>query len=164
MALDFLNYNIKIISFSEILVPWSQNLWPNRQSPIEPVSAIDLSGGYNLDLMAAKPVFWGAFTEDQSEVIGVVSGFKTSTTYFRSRGIWVSPHHRRKGVGAQLIKAVEAQAQEESCPYIWSMPRQISWPFYKMNGFEIINSVDKFEFGPHYIAVKELKKTPLQKE
>lgn len=146
---------VKEISFEEILPSW-KCLWPNRTSAIEPVSAIDLTGGYDMTLMAAQPYFWGVFSEQDAAPIGVVSGFQTSPQYFRSRGIWVQKEHQNKGLGAILLQAVENKALSLNCSYLWTMPRVTSWSFYRNNNFEILRKVDNFEFGPHYIAVKKL--------
>lgn len=148
---------VKEISFEEITPFWSERLWPQRESPIEPVSAIDLDGRYNMTLMSATPYFWGFFQENMRMPLGVISGFKTSPDHFRSRGIWVSDAVRNQGIGQKLLQAVEAKALTENCGFVWSMPRKISWYFYHKNHFEILKEIDTFEFGPHYLAIKTLK-------
>lgn len=149
---------IKEISFSEISEVWSLYLWPDRKSPIEPVSAITLQGSYDMSLMSSIPFFWGAFADPGSNnLIGVVSGFQTDETHFRSRGIWVHSEYRNQGLGSLLLGQVFKRAEDLKCDHVWTMPRVSAWPFYKKNGFRISSETNEFEFGPHYLAVKKIK-------
>lgn len=149
---------IREISFAEISEIWRSNLWPDRKSVIEPVSAINLQGDYDMSFMSSVPFFWGAFVDENSNSpVGVVSGFQTEPSYFRSRGIWVHPEHRRQGVGSILLEQVFNQATSLKCQYVWTMPRVALWSFYERNGFRVSSKTDKFEFGPHYLAVKHLQ-------
>jgi len=147
---------IEAIDFMTILPIWQQELWPGRESTIEPLSAIDVDSGYNMKLMEAEPFFWGAFSNSR-QLIGVVSGFQTSDTHFRSRGLWVAKDQRNQGLGKQLIQTVEKQAVRRQCHILWTMPRQSSWEFYRRVGFQVLKEISQFEFGPHYIATKKLK-------
>lgn len=148
---------IREISFAEISEVWRTDLWPDRKSAIEPVSAINLRGDYDMSFMSSVPYFWGAFADFNSKSpVGVVSGFQTEPSYFRSRGIWVHPAHRRQGVGSLLLEQVVNQATSLKCQYVWTMPRVSSWSFYERNGFRVSAKTEKFEFGPHYLAVKPL--------
>lgn len=147
---------VREISFEQILPSWSQYLWPNRSSAIEPVSAIGLNGEYDMTLMWSQPYFWGVFLSEATAPAGVISGYQTSPRYFRSRGIWVQTEHRKNGIGSELLRVIEHKALTLNCDYVWTMPRVTSWPFYEKNHFEILHTIDKFEFGPHYIAVKNI--------
>ena len=88
--------------FEEVYFFWNQYLWPNRQSAIEKISAIDCDGKINVIIMSSVSSFYKA-TDNSGKVIGVISCFSTDLIRFRSRGLWVDNHHRNNGIGLKLI-------------------------------------------------------------
>lgn len=129
---------IEIIEWTDILSVWQRELWPDRFSAIEPVSAMCFLGNYDMDNMLMKPVFFGYFKNGQ--LVGVNSGHSCprSNTY-RSRGLWVHPQHRRQGIGRTLLEVTIAEAFNTDHDMVWSYPRKTSWPTYQSAGF-VLNS------------------------
>lgn len=142
------------ITYEKIESIWRLYLWPGRQSSIEPISWINHMGQIDMTLKIGSPTFWGAFESDV--ILGVISGFKTSPEMYRSRGIWVAPDHRNRGLGRLLLEEVDKQAVREGCRAVWTMPRSSSWEFYSKMGFRITGTTDQYEFGPHLLALKSL--------
>ena len=147
-------FSIRPANFDSVLPIWRDKLWPGRNSKIEATSHIAYAGGFDADLADAKAHFWRAETPS-GEVVGVISGFATSLTMFRSRGIWVDPLWRKRGLGRSLLQAVHSHARDNGYARIWTMPRLSAWPFYQACGYRISRETDEFEFGPHYIAVRD---------
>jgi GNAT superfamily N-acetyltransferase len=56
---------------------------------------------------------------------------------YRSRGLWVDPKHRGKGIGKQLLVETINQAKREDARMIWSFPKHTSWKTYNSVGFEL---------------------------
>lgn len=157
--------------FDAVLPIWSRELWPGRQSPIEPTSAMKFGGGYDMQLMQAAPTFWLARENshdraDAGPIAGVLSGHFGGVVdnagaivrSYRTRGLWVAPAHRGQGVAKRLMLAAFAQAQAEDCPLVWTFPRQSSMPFYSALGFRVygdwLGADDPFagEFAPNAFA------------
>ena len=147
-------WQVRRITFEEILPVWRDQLWPNRESPIEPLSAIDEDGSINMKLMLSHPYFLGAYLDDQ--IIGVLSGFKTSAKSFRSRGLWVAPEQRGLGLARKLMADLERLAREAECDNLWTMARQDAWLFYRRLGFQQKLTIERYEYGPHVICAKAL--------
>lgn len=146
---------IQLSNFAEVLPIWKNDLWPDRKSPIEATSALDLDGSINMNLMNSKPTF--LVSKDQNnKIIGVISGFRTSDIYFRSRGLWVSDSYRRSGIAKELMNELKKIAKSEGSQKMWTMPRQTAWPFYQSVGFKKLRETNEHEFGPHYFAEIEL--------
>jgi GNAT superfamily N-acetyltransferase len=123
------------ITFSTIYPIWSNLLWPNRVSKIEPTSAMVYLGGYSLDNMNSMPTFFGYYIDNN--LVGVNSGHLCSDKGYRSRGLFVLPKYRKLGIGQKLLLATIEQATVEQCDYVWSYPKQSSWQTYKNSGFEL---------------------------
>ena len=140
--------------FSEVEFIWSTQLWPGRQSKIEPTSAIDHEGDINLNILESKPVFLKI--EENKKIVGVLSGFQTSQRLYRSRGLWVEPAHRRRGLASKLIAEIERRAVLAKCDTLWTMPRASAQAFYLQQGFKIYKAIAKYEFGPHLLVQKPI--------
>ncbi|PCI28446.1 hypothetical protein COB52_03675 [Candidatus Kaiserbacteria bacterium] len=147
---------ILTLNFEQILPIWKNQLWPDRKSSIDPTNAVDFDGEINLDLMNRQPFFYGSIEAGVSSPTSVISGLQTSKTRFRSRGIWVHPLQRRKGLGSLLLKKIENKAISLGCSKVWSMPRQSVVEFYLQNGFSIVSSKSGYEYGPHYLVEKNI--------
>lgn len=148
---------IEEIQFEEIFPIWHNQLWPDRQSLIEPFSIIDHRGELSLNPSEVPPTyFWGAFINDVGhDPVGVLSGFSTSKRHFRTRGLWVDPLWRRRGIATELVLRAERQAVLLERTILWTMPRLSSRPFYLHFGFVEENLVTQYEYGPHYIMSKK---------
>lgn len=131
----------KQITFDEILPIWKNKLWPNRQSAIEPMSAMTwpFEGDpqpYNMSIFEYEPTFWGVF--DGDKLVGVNSGHRTTDLQYRSRGIWVDPDYRGLGLAETLFSMLQNQAIIEECEMIWSIPRKTALKAYTKFGFETV--------------------------
>ena len=147
---------IEQISFDEILPIWRDSLWKGRLTKIRPTNGLKLMGGYDHRIEAYHPTFFGAYIE--GKFVGVNSGHATSRTEYRSRGIYVFPNYRGRGVSQALLKAVEDQAKDEDKTTLWSMPRASAYRTYEKFGFKKMSEFfDDMEFGPNYYAVKLLE-------
>lgn len=150
---------IKKISFDEILPIWHVKLWPNRQSAIEPMSAMTwpFEGDpqpINMSIFEYEPTFWGVYNDNK--LVGVNSGHRTSDSQYRSRGIWVDPDYRLKGVAQQLFMMTEHQAVVEGCEMIWSIPRKTALHAYTKFGFETVGGFVETETADANIYVKKM--------
>ena len=124
------------ITWDQIQPIWSNHLWTNRNSLIEPTSAMCYLDGYNMQNMKMLPSFFGYLINNK--IVGVNSGHACPTnTSYRSRGLWVDPLFRNRGIGQSLLNATIKQGQLEGYTMIWSYPRQSSWKTYQSVGFTL---------------------------
>lgn len=130
------------INFDQINSIWSSKLWPNRESAIEPMSAMTwpFEGSpppYDITIFEKyKPTFWGIFVN--GNLIGVNSGHRTTDRQYRSRGIWVDPEYRKYGYSQHLFYLTEQQAVKEGCEVLWSIPRKTALKAYEKFGFNTV--------------------------
>ena len=157
-----------ICTFKDIYEIWDKELWPDRVSKIESRSALLwdsdlwLSWG-NVRITKNRKSIW-KFTptffciKDQHDIVGVNSGFKTEQKIYRSRGLWVNPDHRGRGLSTLLLESTKEQAKNEGCSFVWTMPRKSALPAYEKVGFSKIGDwMDKgVEFGPNCLAIHKL--------
>ena len=146
---------IKKISWTEINRIWKQELWPNRQSSIDPISYMAYQDGHDMTIGKYKPTFWGKYIDNM--LVGVNSGHRTADRMYRSRGLWVHPDYRGQGIGIELLAKTLDQARKEGCWACWSFPRKSSWKTYKSAGFERTSkwTMDG-EYGPNCYCIKDL--------
>jgi len=140
----------KEITFEEIKVLWETKLWVGRESPIKPMSSMTYWRDYDMEIYNKfTPTFWGVF--DGSKIVGVNSGHRTDANYYRSRGIWVDPDYRGRGIAQKLFTALERQAIKEDCSKIWSIPRKSAFKAYENYGFKRTSEWfdEGMEFGPN---------------
>jgi len=123
------------ISFEEIYDIWYKHLWPNRISKIESHSAMLLNGTMTLENWQFEPSYF-AYKVDNN-IVGCNSGHKCQDNSYRSRGLFVFPEYRKRGIGVKLLLATIHQAKVEKCDNIWSYPRQSSWSAYQKAGFSL---------------------------
>ena len=90
-------------------------------------------GGYDIKNMKTVPSFF-AYIQD-SKILGVNSGHKCFDNSYRSRGLFVFPEYRNKGIGVSLLKETILQGHKESASFVWSYPRKTSWSTYEHAGF-----------------------------
>jgi GNAT superfamily N-acetyltransferase len=132
------------LDWAEILNIWHNYLWPNRVSAIEPVSAMCFLNGHNMANMVSIPTFYGYIVNDK--IVGVNSGHACpDQNNYRSRGLWVDPDYRGRGIGQQLLTATINQGLQEGYDQIWSYPRQTSWPTYLAVGFVLASAWETSE-------------------
>ena len=131
----------KKIEFYEILPVWKDELWPNRESAIEPMSAMTwpYEGDpqpIDMSIFEYEPTFWGVYIDDK--LIGVNSGHRTTDQAYRSRGIWVDPAQRGKRISQTLFALTQHQAVLEKCDMMWSIPRKSALQAYTNAGFQTV--------------------------
>lgn len=141
---------LRELSFGQIASVWQEKLWPDRRSPIEDKSYLSFDLQVDMTIQNYKPRFWGLYWGDH--LVGVNSGHSTSPTHFRSRGLWVDPNYRRRGLAQNLLSAAAECAHLMGHPVVWSLARSESVPVYQKYGFSIERKVDGFEYGPHYLV------------
>jgi ribosomal protein S18 acetylase RimI-like enzyme len=140
---------IRAADFSEILPIWHNELWPGRESVIEPSSAVAPSGAIDMAWHGATPHFW-KITEGKV-LLGVVSGLFLTGKSARIRGLWVAADARGKSHGKTLLQAVIGHGIANDFDSFWTMARHSAVGFYKSCGFEVDRIVGGYEFGPHTI-------------
>lgn len=133
---------IQQITYEEIFPIWEKHLWPGRVSKIEPTSAMNFLGGYDLRNMV-NPTFFGY--KIYGTYIGVNSGHPCHDQSYRSRGLYVFPEYRHLGIGKLLLEAAIAQGKKEKATYIWSYPKYSSWRTYQSVGFELASNWESSE-------------------
>ena len=129
------------LDFNTIKTIWENNLWPNRSSAIETHSVMTwpYEGNpeqYDMDIFNYPATFWGAYLDNK--LVGVNSGHKTTDKQYRSRGIWVNPEYRKRGVAQMLFLMTAHQAKVEGCEMLWSIPRKTALTAYTKFGFETV--------------------------
>lgn len=130
--------SIRLIPFEACLPLWEAKLWPNRKSKIETHSTMIyfVKGDLEVDMGVFNLPSWyyGAYVG--RTLVGVNSGHLCSDGTARSRGLWVDPEHRRKGIGSSLLLHTANLAhRQHKATGIWSYPRQTSFPSYSKVGF-----------------------------
>lgn len=126
---------IRTVDWPTIEYIWQTYLWPNRQSKIETNSAMCYHSGHNMYNMSTTPTFFGYYIG--KDLVGVNSGHMCANNEYRSRGLWVAPEYRGRGIGQQLLLATIEQARKEHARFAWSYPRRSSCATYQSAGFEI---------------------------
>ena len=148
-----------LISWKTILNIWEKELWPGRPSAIETHSTMTwpvdrTQPEYDMSIFNYTPYFIGVY--DNSTLIGVNSGHRTSLSQFRSRGLWVKPSYRKQGVAQLLFSLTEEAAQLEQASMVWSIPRKTALPAYQRFGFETVGGFFGTETSEANIYVSKL--------
>ena len=146
---------IKEINFEIIKQIWEQYLWIDRQN-ISSMSSMLYHGGYNKDIYKKyKPKFFAYYIDEK--IVGVNSGHSSSKIHYRSRGLWVNPDYRKKGIGTNLLKHTMTRGKKEDKVYCWSLPRKQSLAAYLNAGFEQTSNFFKTETNEfNCYVIKEL--------
>lgn len=126
---------IKQISFEDILSIWSNYLWKERESKIEPQSAMLFLEGYDLKNFDYPSSYFAYYVNDV--IAGVNSGHLCYDMSYRSRGLFVFPEYRGQSIGTKLLIETINQGQKESAKFVWSYPRLSSWSTYQKAGFKL---------------------------
>lgn len=122
------------IDWQSIKSIWEQELWPGRKD-IEPQSAMLYLSGHDM-INFILPTLYLGYIED-GVLLGVNSGHGCGDGSYRSRGLWVHPDLRGKGIGTDLLKATIARGSELGSTFCWSFPRKTSWSAYQCAGFHL---------------------------
>jgi GNAT superfamily N-acetyltransferase len=145
------------LNFKTIESIWSTKLWPSRTSAIESHSAMTWPfegnpDSIDMDIFNFPATFWGVYLDNK--LVGVNSGHKTTDEQYRSRGIWVNPEYRKRGVAQMLFLMTAHQAKIEGCEMLWSIPRKTALPAYTKFGFETVGDYIITETSDANIYVK----------
>ena len=153
-----MKYKSELVDFETILPVWANELWPNRTSDIKSMSSMTYNKTFDMDIYKKYQPTFVAVYNNSNDIIGVNSGHRTDDTMYRSRGIWVNPLYRQKGIAGILFCEIEGQAMKEECVWLWSIPRQVALPAYKKYGFEQTSDFfdEGMEFGPNCYVKKKL--------
>jgi GNAT superfamily N-acetyltransferase len=147
---------IQRIDWNTILPVWRDRLWSGRKTDIKPTNGLKFLGGFDKNIEKNDPIFVGAYVN--GKLVGVNSGHATNQSEYRSRGIYVFPEYRGRGIAQELLKAIEKQAIAERKGTLWSMPRASALKTYEKFGFEVVSDFfDDMEFGPNCFVVKLLE-------
>jgi GNAT superfamily N-acetyltransferase len=123
------------LNFCDIESIWRNHLWVNRKSKIESHSAMLYLEPTKFDSTNfSLPVYYFGYVE-HSVLMGVNSVHACSDGSYRSRGLWVSPSHRKKGIGLCLLNAATECAIENKASKVWSFARKTSFDTYQKAGF-----------------------------
>ena len=133
------------ITYDIIYPIWRYRLWPNRTSDITGTSAMKYLGEYDIKNMDYVPTFLAYFFDNQ--IVGVNSGHKCSDNGYRSRGLYVFPEYRGRGIGVELLKETIKLGKTTGCTYVWSYPKNSSWKTYSKAGFNLSTDWEKSENG-----------------
>jgi len=145
------------LNFKTIESIWSTKLWPSRTSAIESHSAMTWPfegnpDSIDMDIFNYPATFWGVYLDNK--LVGVNSGHKTTDEQYRSRGIWVNPEYRKRGVAQMLFLMTAHQAKIEGCEMLWSIPRKTALPAYTKYGFQTVGDYIITETSDANIYVK----------
>ncbi len=145
---------IVVLDYDDIYQVWQKYLWPDRKSDITQTSAMSFLGGYDSDNMSYAPTFFGYV--ENGVLLGVNSGHKCVDNSYRSRGLYVFPEARKKGIGSKLLIATIEQGKLASAEFVWSYPKQTSWTVYQKAGFNLSSPWEISELGLNAYCIKQL--------
>lgn len=118
----------------EIIEPvWRQELWPSRED-VRPTSSMTLDGRYDLALHG-NPRWFFCARDRGGELLGVNSLLLTGPSEGRSRGLFVRPAHRKRGVANALLLHCLDWARRQGCETVWTYARESAWNVYQSAGF-----------------------------
>lgn len=147
---------IEKTTFDIVLNIWKNHLWTERKSEIDSHSAMLINGGYELKNFDFPATF---FVYKENDIImGCNSGHMCYDKSYRSRGLFVFPDYRKKGIGYKLLEATVLQGLKERADLIWSYPKLESWPTYNKAGFELLSNWVESETGTNAYCVHKTVK------
>ena len=120
-------------SFEKIYPIWDEFLWPGRVSKIERSSAMSFLKGYDVKNMIYHTTFLCYCVDDT--IAGVNSGHKCFDNSYRSRGLYVFPSYRGRGIGNKLSLATSEEGRTEGENFVGSYPKQDRGKTYERGGF-----------------------------
>lgn len=135
---------IKEITFDQISYIWHTHLWPGRKD-IHPTSCMSYIPNFTVESLRhdmrnenQEFIGFGYFIDDK--IVAVNSGHLCADNSFRSRGLWVNPAIRGKGIGSQMLIHTINYARLINADFIWSFPRRTSKKVYERAGFRITSA------------------------
>jgi GNAT superfamily N-acetyltransferase len=138
---------IEYITWEQIHFIWTNKLWPERKSKIEPATSMIYLGGHDMRNKKFHPIFV-SIKSDDNEIMGVNSIVECYDGSVRSRGLWVNESCRGQGLASALLKCSIECAKKISNTYIWTVPRKSAMPAYESAGFK--QTSDWFDEGMEY--------------
>lgn len=77
---------------------------------------------------------------------------------FQIRGMAVLDSFQKKGLGKDLVIAVEKYVENQKGELIWFNARMIAVEFYKKMGYKTIGEIFEInDVGPHYVMFKDIQ-------
>ena len=146
--------NVKRITFDEITPFWNI-LWPNMH--LERKACSLLFGGYDSTIKTNSnivPLYFGV--EIDGKIVGVNSCNAVNDIQYRSRGLYVLPEYRRRGIAQMLFNAVYEQGKKERRLVLWSMPRKPALSVYLNFGFKVVSDFVKHAYGYNCYVIKAI--------
>ena len=158
-----MKYEIHQITYEEILPMW-ELLHPGREHI--KLSGMDFLKGatdwrqllldkYKVEALPDDKmglVFFGAFVNNN--LCGVNSFHLAPQNSVRSRGLFVLPEYRNKGIGQTLLNFVLKQPFDMK--FIWSYPNKKALSVYLKAGFIKVSKFEKAEFGQNCYVIYRL--------
>lgn len=120
------------MTFDDVEGIWSNLLWGYKAEPSS-CMVYGTRDKYDATIFDNPIQYFGVF--DGDTLLGVNSAFQTAPDFYRSRGLWVYPEFRGKGVASILLNEVVRQARALNIPYVWSFPRKTAIGAYLKVGF-----------------------------
>lgn len=124
---------ISEISFEEITPFWLNLWWWHTPETLERFSYMRFGGGHFNEVKDPEIAYFGI--QSRGEVVGVNSIHTLPDGTCRSRGLWVDPNHRGKGLGFALLHHSIGWAENRGF-WSWSYPRESSLDTYLSAGYE----------------------------
>lgn len=140
---------IKKITWEEILPLW-EKLHPNRKHSKYSKMVYDKQIKFNIPENELDINFFGAFIKDK--LCGVNSSHLTPNNLYRSRGLYVLPEFRNKGIGQTLLETTIKNVNLN----IWSYPRKEALPVYLRSGYIKTTDWEIGGYGTNCYVLKEL--------
>ena len=153
---------VKQISEADGLAAWKAHLWPGREK-IRAVSSMTWNhetkeAGIDTSLYARVQAKFFALCDRQNEIVAVAAGHPVDSTYYRTRGIWVSENYRGLGLITSVLWAVLRDAADQGSSIVWTLPRKQALNAYERAGFR--QDSEFFDegvlYGPNCYAICKL--------
>jgi GNAT superfamily N-acetyltransferase len=95
---------------------------------------------------------------EQGQIVAGISGY-TWAGMAEIEFLWVDDSLRGRGIGAQLLAAVEAEARQRGCALIITSTYSFQAPdFYQRHGYEVVGKIKKCPPGhENYWLKKDLR-------
>ena len=102
------------------------------------VNPYTYAGDFDQTIKFALPTFYGV--SENGLIVGVNSFYHVNNSECRSRGLYIIPDYRGKGLSKKLLEYSIDMNKNEGYVFIWSKPRVSAIRAYTSAGFEITTS------------------------